>query len=591
MSDRQPTPYFIRPRGGGCCVPVWIAFLWVAAGCSSTHYRKSADREADRLIREKAPVVRNMDTNFTVVPRDPLDLATLPQAGEPPGFLGEEGAVEKGARQLSLGAALDLAVRQSREYQTRRELVFLNALDLSLARQRFTPVFSGGASSLAQGTTPQPVFGNDPITGQPTVVARQDATLVRTSGRLGASWLLGAGVRLSTAFTTDFLRYLAGNRSVVGSELSGTIVVPVLRGGGYAVTLETLTSAERGLLYTLREFAQYRKEFAVDTASAYYGVLQNRDAARNAWTDLERSRQNVAREQAFAAEGLRPLASLDQFRQANLASETRWIEAVRNYRDSLDRFKLTLGVPLDTRLVLDDHELQELKIQDPAIQPGLAVDVARAIRLDLQNGRDRLDDATRRIKVVRNGLLPQLDVRGGGGIAANSPGSFKLPNPENFQWSAGLDVDIPFNRKAERNAYRGAIIAEARARREFDLQVDQVRLQIVSDWRALEQARRNFQNAELAVTLAERRVEEQGLRMELGRGVTRDLLDAQADLISARNGRTAAVVAHTIARIRYWRDMGLLHIREDGGWDENRTLEGHTPVPVNTPKPPTSTSS
>lgn len=569
-----------------CCV-----VLLVTAGCTSAHYRRSADREADRLIREKVPIVRNMDTNFTVVPRDPLDLASLPQAGDPPLFLGEEGAVERGARQLSLGAALDLAVRQSREYQTRRELVFLNALDLSLARQRFTPIFSGGSSALAQGTTPQPVFGNDPITGQPTVVARQDATLVRTSGRLGAGWLLGAGARLSTAFTTDFLRYLAGNRSVVGSELSGTIVVPVLRGGGYAVTLETLTSAERSLLYTLREFAQYRKEFAVDTASAYFGVLQNRDAARNAWTDLERSRQNVAREQAFAAEGLRPLASLDQFRQANLASETRWIEAVRNYRDSLDRFKLTLGIPLDSRLVLDDRELQELRIQDPAIQPALAVDVARAIRLDLQNGRDRLDDATRRIKVVRNGLLPQLDVRGGGGIAANSPGSFKPPDPANYQWSAGLDVDLPFNRKSERNAYRAAIIAEARARREFDLQVDQVRLQILSDWRALEQARRNFQNAELAVTLAERRVEEQGLRMELGRGVTRDLLDAQADLISARNGRTAAVVAHTIARIRYWRDMGLLHIRDDGGWDEKRTLEGHPPAPATEPKTSTSTSS
>jgi len=554
-------------------------------GCTASHYRKSADKEAAKLIGEKAPAIRNMDTNFTIEVRPPVDLTALPPAPEPPEFLGDEAAHERGTRLLDLPGALDIAVRQSREYQARKELVFLNALDLSLARQRYTPLFSGSAGGFAQGSTPQPVFGNDPITGQPTVVARNDSTLIRTSGRLGASWLLASGARLTTAFTTDFLRYLAGNRSVVGSELSGSIVVPLLRGGGYAVTLENLTSAERSLLYTLREFAQYRKDFAVDTASTYFGVLQNRDAARNAWTDLQRSRQNVEREQAFAAEGLRPLASLDQFRQANLTSETRWIEAVRSYRESLDRFKISLGIPLDTPLVLDDRELQGLRIQDPTIPPDLAVQVARTLRLDLQNGHDRVEDATRRIKVSKNGLRPQLDIRGGASMAGNSTEGFKLPDPGNYQWNAGIDLDLPFNRKSERNAYRGAIIAEARAQREFSLQVEQVRLQIASDWRALDQARRNFQNGELAVRLGERRVEEQALRMDLGRGVTRDLLDAQADLIAARNARTAAIVAHTIARIRYWRDMGLLHIREDGAWDEAATLEGYPPTAPSTNAP------
>lgn len=211
--------------------------------------------------------------------------------------------------------------------------------------------------------------------------------------------------------------------------------------------------------------------------------------------------------------------------------------------------------------------------------------VARTLRLDLQNGHDRVEDATRRIKVSKNGLRPQLDIRGGASMAGNSTEGFKLPNPGNYQWNAGIDLDLPFNRKSERNAYRGAIIAEARAQREFSLQVEQVRLQIASDWRALDQARRNFQNGELAVRLGERRVEEQGLRMDLGRGVTRDLLDAQADLIAARNGRTAAIVAHTIARIRYWRDMGLLHIREDGAWDEAANLEGYPPTAPSTNAP------
>jgi hypothetical protein len=117
------------------------------------------------------------------------------------------------------------------------------------------------------------------------------------------------------------------------------------------VALEDLTQAQRDLLYQLRDFTQFRKEFAVAVASAYYGVLQNRDSARNAWTDLQRSQQNAVRERAFAEEGLRPMASVDQLEQNVLTSETRWIQAVRSYREALDRFKIQLGLPVVTRLI------------------------------------------------------------------------------------------------------------------------------------------------------------------------------------------------------------------------------------------------
>ena len=111
--------------------------------------------------------------------------------------------------------------------------------------------------------------------------------------------------------------------------------------------------------------------------------------------------------------------------------------------------------------------------------------------------------------------------------------------------------------------------------------MDNVRLQVASDWRSIEQARRNHENSELGVKLGERRVEEQELRMQLGRGLTRDLLDAQADLNAARNARTAALVNYNLARLRYWRDMGLLFVRDDGSWFE-------APVPAapdTAPKP------
>ncbi len=539
-----------------------------------------------RILRGKTGQVRNMDPQFTIEPRPVVDIATLPVAPPAPDFLGTEGAVEKNARVLDLETALDLAVRQSREYQTRKELLFLESLDLSLTRHLYRPIFSGNAGGTMEESSAETRAGKDPITGEDKTAVRSASQLVTGRVALGAGWLLATGARLTTDFSTSFFRYLSGGninaRQNDRSSLGARITQPLLRGAGYKATMENLTQAERNLLYALREFAQYRQDFAVQTATAYYGVLAARDAARNSFLDLQRQRQNVGRERAFTTEGQRPLAGLDQLRQAELASETRWSESIRAYFEALDRFKITLGVPVATLLVLADQDLANLKIAEAGVPVNEALEVARKFRLDLLTSRERTEDAHRKVPIEKRNLLPQIDATAGAGFSDNTQQGLAVPTPRNYQWDAGLNVDLGLDRKAQRNSYRRGLIAAARADRERALAEDNVRLQIATDWRALEQARRNFTNAELAVTLAERRVEEQSLRMELGRGQPRDLLDAQADLNNARNGRTTAVVSHTLARLRYWRDMGLLWIRDNGSWE--------TPGPETVP-PGSSTNS
>jgi outer membrane protein TolC len=550
------------------------------AGCSSDYWQRSADREAARLIREKTPLVPNMETNFSVEPRLPIALESLSLATDPKDYLGTEGETEREARVLPLDLCLGLAVRQSRDFQTRREVLYLNALDLSLARRRLRPIFGARGVAGIRNDSPERVIGTDPITQQQTTALKNGNRVVSGFGNFGISWLLATGARLTTDFTTDFFRYLAGGSGQnTSSRLAATLSQPLLRGAGFGATMEALTQSERGLLYALREFAQYRQTFAVDTAAAYYAVLQARDTARNSFLDLSRSRQNVARERAFADEGQRPRASLDQFRQAELNSETRWSESVRGYREALDRFKISLGIPVTAKVVLDDRELAKLSIAEPGVPMDQAIPVALATRLDLHTAREQAEDALRKVPIAKRNLLPQVDAVAAGGFSNTGNRGIPSPDPNLYQWNVGLQVDLGLDRKAQRNDLRRALIVAARSKREFALAVDNVRLQIASDGRALDQARRNFENSELGVSLGERRVEEQELRMQLGRGVTRDLLDAQSDLNNARNARTAALVSYTLARLRYWRDMGLLFVRDDGLWYE-------APVPESPPNSP-----
>jgi outer membrane protein TolC len=149
----------------------------------------------------------------------------------------------------------------------------------------------------------------------------------------------------------------------------------------------------------------------------------------------------------------------------------------------------------------------------------------------------------------------------------NDVSGMAWPQPERYSYSAGLDVDPGLDRTAERNAYRSALIARDRAARSVEQQADEIRLQVRDGWRALDQAKRSYEISEVGVKLAERRVEEQDLLAELGRARAQDQVDAQNDLVSSRNQRTQALVAHTIARLQFWNNLGILYIKDRGQWE------------------------
>ena len=552
----------------------YLVALAVLLGCSNSHYRKSADTAAYSLIEEKRPLVENADPKFTIEQTNGVALAGLPVVTASEEAFGTEAEIERGAQVISLEKALEIAVHHSRMYQAQKEQLYLQALQLSLVRNQYTPFFVGRGRTDYQVTTAQ---GRriivDPITQEPKVELSDDLVeqhRVTTGGTLGANWFLKTGAALSIAFTSDFLRYLTGDpRPFASSLLGATLIQPLWRGAGYKVATENLTQGERNLLYALRDFTRYRRDFSVQVATAYYGVLRNKDAVRNAWRGIQNFKLNVDREKALAEEGLKTQASLGLLQQSELNTETSWIDAVRSYRQSLDQFKIQLGLSTDAHVVLDDSELAGLKILHPALDAGEAQEAALAMRLDLYNVRDQLGDAKRRVALAANGLRPQVDVVTSVALSSPPDGNGEsLPELGRYRWNAGLNVDLPFERTAQRNNYRAALIGEEQAARQLEQRQDEIKLQVRNDWRNLDQARRNFESSEIGVELSERRVQEQELRAQVGRGTARDLVDAQNDLIAQKNLRTQALVAHTIARLQFWNDMGILYIKDNGRWEE-----------------------
>ncbi len=543
-------------------------------GCTAKHYRRSADQDAYRAIAQRAPLVTNMEPHFTIEQTNVLTLDGLPQATATNDFLGEAAAAELGARVISLQEALKLAVQHSRIYQNNREQLYLTALSMTLSQHQFAPIFSGGGSSTYAVQTAQTVaLVPDPVTGETIEVLSDNLAeqqSVSVAGNVGVNWLIRDIGKLSAAFTTDFLRFLAGDpRTITSSQIGATLTRPLLRNAGYKADIENLTQSERDLLYQLRDFVRFRKDFSVQVAAAYYNVLGNRDAVRNSFLNLQSSRRTGERTRALAAEGRTTQSDLGRIEQQELSAENAWVSAIRVYARALDDFKIQLGISVETRIVLDDRELRELKIRHPDIRADEAIQVALTARLDYQNARDQLEDSGRKVTLAADQFKPQLDLVATAGFASpQEDHGFPLPDPARYNWSAGATLDLPLDRLAARNVYRAALIAQQRAARAVDQQRDQIELQVRDSWRTLEQARRTYQISEIGVKLAERRVEEQELLAELGRAKALDQVDAQNSLLSSKDQLTQALVAHTVARLQFWDNMGILYIKDNGQWRE-----------------------
>jgi outer membrane protein TolC len=552
---------------------LWIGLplALLLAGCTAAHYRRTADRDAYRVIQQKSPRVPNMEPNFTIERTNQLSLEGLPVSTNVPDFLGPDGERERGARILRLEDALDIAVKYSRAYQSRKEQLYLSALSLTTERHAFTPIFSGAASATFSGKSVANTVTNITPSGTNTSIAFVEEDSLSGSTRLDAEWLIQGVGKLTASFTADFLRYVGGASPPDNhASFTASFVSPLLRDAGYKSRLEALTQAERKLLYDLRDFTRYRRDFSVQIATAYYGVLGGRDTVRNNYLNLQSSRKNAERTRALAEEGRVTQSDLGRLAQQELSAESAWINAIRSYKQALDNFKLQLGLTINERIILADAELEALQIRHPEIAVEDSIKVALAARLDYLTSKDQLEDAHRKLKLSADRLKPGLNFTSTVRLSPDpdKANGFALPDFNRYNYDAGLSLDPGLDKTADRFAYRSALISRDSAARGVEQQEDEIKLQVRDSWRSLDQAKRSFEISEIGVKLAERRVEEQTLLAELGRSKAQDQVDAQNDLVNSKNQRTQGLVAHTIARLQFWNNMGILYIKDRGQWEE-----------------------
>ena len=545
-------------------------FMCALAACTVASYQRSADEESYQVIAEKAGLVPGV-SNQVVIDEDKLvDLSGFAINSDSFDFLDNEADSEVDARIVSLNDALDLAFQHSKDFQTQKERLYLEALALTFDRYRYVPTFSAAAGGDYRWDS-QDKFVQDmqALTGIENINT-SESTFSNTS--LGARYLLKSGGAVALNLTNNFTRFLTGDISEIGAgALIGSFTQPLLRDFGSDIETEALLQAERDLLYRLRDFTRFRKNFAVRVASDYYSVLLNRETSRNYYAGLLATNLSLEREQAFQAEGLTTVLQVGRLEQSSLQADLRWTSSITRYKRSLDNFKILIGLNADDNIMLGDEEMvliTETGMDSPDISLEQATEMAIQTRLDLYTWLDRVQDSARRIELAANSLSPALDLSLVASVPSSTTQNLGELDFENTVYTAGLDLDLPLDTKLERNNYRRSLIDYDAATRDYLLALDDIKLDVLDTWRRMNEARKSYDINVTSVEINERRVEEAELRAELGLGDIQDTVDSQNDLTAARTERVSSLIEHNISKLEFWRDVGLLYVDDNGQWEE-----------------------
>jgi outer membrane protein TolC len=452
---------------------------------------------------------------------------------------------------LSLSQAVKYATDHNQIYQLEKDFLYIKALDLRLVRHEFGDLLPFGAADAGY-------------------VKDGDDEAVTGGAGLGVTKLLKTGATIGVALTSAWVEVISGNASSGFANIfSAAFEQPLLRGSDPNIVFENLTQSERDLLYQIRSFSRFRKQFVVSTISRYYEVLLTYDASQNAWNNYETLVNVCEHAYKLSAAGRLPQYEFDQAVQDKLIAWDAYLQAEKIYKQTLDSFKIAMAMPTEAKIHLDYNELtvlRDVEMKMPVFSETEAIETALDRRLDFANTLDTVTDAERKVLVAFDSMRPDLrfvmatEQRSNGTSDPITLGNAKDSSFIGFKFDPNLDT------VSQENNYRLALIFLEQNQRRYKEKMDTVILDVREVYRDLAEAAQRYKVQSEQLVLAKRRFNNTMDLLQYSRANTRDVLDSQRDLYRAQDAATEAMVNYTIAMLRFYRDVEVMQVRPDGMW-------------------------
>ncbi len=463
------------------------------------------------------------------------------------------------------------------------------------AQAQYDPTASG------EVTSTQTITPNVSSLSSTTVTVNDDRT---------ANFHLFKLFRPGTQITVDSLNERIDNNSsfiALRPEykpgLNVSIVQPLLRNFGWDFSYLVVRVAEQTADAAVYAYEAQLADFVQQVIEAYWAVVGARETVTVQRESLELANRTVDENQARVRVGLLPpVATLEA--QADAKSrEEQVIIAENNLAVARQRLAQLAFYRPEGTFVPRTLEPRETAVpEEVAVDLDAALAEALARRPEIVASARGLRAQQLNERIAENGLLPRLDLVGSYGVNAVSgvavttvrtrtsiSGSACRPDgttgfficsvpPSPFaggvgeaydrlngfrgddfrSYSFGVKVEVPLSNALARSQAEQSRIALSQSELNHRQLLSNVTLEVRQGAADVTAARQRIDTTRIARELADENLRNQHKRHEVGMATTKDLLDFQTRLTTARAAEVQAKIDHALAVARWRRARGQL---------------------------------
>jgi outer membrane protein TolC len=421
-------------------------------------------------------------------------------------------------------------------------------------------------------------------------------------------------LRTGTQLSLDSLNDRYDNNSAFNQlrpqykpEVGFSLVQPLLRGFGWDFSYLVVRVAEETAEAAVYQYEATLADFVEQVIEAYWGVVRARENLGVQRESKALADRTVEENQARVRVGLLPpVATLEAQADAMARAEQVIIaeNALRVARQQLAQ--LAYYRPDGTFVPRTLEPAEDVVPEDVRIDADETLAAALASRPEIQASARTLQAQQLGEKVAANGLLPRVDLLGSYGTNAlsgtNRPTSFgsnlkvsRTPTPgaqctflsadlgylcrtppigaspfagsahdaydrlgEFQSYAVGVRVEVPFANAAAEGEYTMSRILRDQAELGHRDLLSRVTLEVEQSVSDVLSSRQRIDTSRVARELAEENLRNQEKRHEVGMATTKDLLDFQTRLTTARGAEVQAKTDYATAVARWRRAQGRL---------------------------------
>ena len=302
--------------------------------------------------------------------------------------------------------------------------------------------------------------------------------------------------------------------------------------GSYIVGVQSAKT-----LLQISENAKVKTDLEVKQAiiEAYGNVLLAQESVSILQKNIETVNKNLNDTQKIFENGLGEEEDVEQLQITALGLETQLNNTVRQLAIAYDMLKLTLGIPIDSKLMVTD-ELEDLTMQYYDLNL-LTQDINPEQNIDYRIAQDQTNLAETEVKLEKSKALPRLSAYLNYG-AAGASNSFTFLSDEQryFEQSIlGVSLTVPIfssGMRAAKTAQKE--LAYQQSLEDLERARNQVKLQIATARNDYQFALDNFATQEKNLDLAERIENKNSIKFFEGIASSFELSEAQTQLYQAQ---------------------------------------------------------